>query len=942
MKKNATLTKFGFKLPKKAEAKADSQHDPGPPAPDSNVMDVGDEHQAKETEIEEIDSTFPFFAHNNKSLPAVFGFQLTFLQELTKIPRMDGFDDDTWRFILCKQAAHNPELMLSIECQVLHAQMDSEIADISTAPKSIEIKENIWNYDIFHKINPTASNLLDKMWDKYNSSAQEALKESEEQAAAYLLDCYSKAIPIGLTTYFIQFADDPALHSIHHSLNTASTVVDHQVKIHHLSQIIENDGKFLLAANIEETAMANISYGGYIIMAKMLAGSNFPLDSNRDIATCFQSKISWFEKDLLLKIKRVCGWLIASTDKNIEEIGDNEQLAFQKEDLRKLNRTKDCPNYNIFTPEEFGVYLTSSNHLSNCNASVKQLVHAIQTSFKICITENEIGLIDGPVLIDPDISLQLIHSITENALAAFNTTYSDLPALTRNHALHLERLTTPLDSSLEYSHFLFTGIPPFLTEDTNKLVIELSTICALHSDLGLTENHISSNIAKDNSWHINLGNRHGILLTLPLPHSTSEPTFIGMVTTSFSKQHKYIATLLTPAEAKNLTSGQLLIMSVWRNFGTSPALLSRGRGLIKDLLDNLLPNAFTVVPHSVQHNFSNRKGKDSDNKNIRFEESLILAITNNLSVSKRGRQLLNPTLGTDNKPAYIDLSYWTFEVHHCIENVANQKYFFPSALTNNVKMMHVSSPGTTNTQDILAILESIIPIDYIILLFPPVEMENPPTWSAMLPPLFDEDIIEPTQLTSLRHSNTTISFSIQLVNNTSNIPLFDPSKRDPPPSITRFDSWFKTSEAAATAKQVFKSKPWQDPLPSSLKNLPQLSNSTSSSTSSHTSLSTHFKQTVGKPNEVVTFNPATQLAAFNTFVTETRGAIKVGTENHILLQTAIQDVAHNLRVAEDMRARERIAAAEADKRREETLERIITDTVSAAIHGFTANIPRPN
>ena len=184
-------------------------------------------------------------------------------------------------------------------------------------------------------------------------------------------------------------------------------------------------------------------------MAKMLAGSNFPLDSNRDIATCFQSKISWFEKDLLLKIKRVCGWLIASTDKNIEEIGDNEQLAFQKEDLRKLNRTKDCPNYNIFTPEEFGVYLTSSNHLSNCNASVKQLVHAIQTSFKICITENEIGLIDGPVLIDPDISLQLIHSITENALAAFNTTYSDLPALTRNHALHLERLTTPLDSSLE-------------------------------------------------------------------------------------------------------------------------------------------------------------------------------------------------------------------------------------------------------------------------------------------------------------------------------------------------------------------------------------------------------------------------------------------------------------------------------------------------------------
>ena len=427
-----------------------------------------------------------------------------------------------------------------MECQVHCHILDNVIDNISNN-ESAAIFATIWTGTNLNQETSTTPNRLDEIWSQYIDIATDTKKELEDQAASYLLLCKSKIIPVGETSYNIQFADDDNLQSIHTALKIAATVIDHQVKIHHLSQLIENDGKFILFAYNNNVAMANMSFGGYIIIAKLLAGSNFPLNNNQDIATCLGAKKDWFEKDLLLKMKRVIGWLISYKDKSLEELGSNQQLAFAIDDLRKCNRTKELPNYNIFSPEDEGFLLTSSNHLPQCKASIALLSQAIQSSFKICIDGNNIGIMDGPGLTDPDLCSQFAHSITESALTSFNTAHGSFPALKQNHDLHLERLINPFTVMVEYSHILFSGIPPFLIEDESKLVLELTSIGLLHPELNLPGEHISAGIAKDRNWNISLGNRHGVLLALPLPHCTMEPTLIGMVTTSFSKQHRYLA-----------------------------------------------------------------------------------------------------------------------------------------------------------------------------------------------------------------------------------------------------------------------------------------------------------------------------------------------------------------------------------------------------------------
>ena len=115
---NNNLLKFGFKTNSTIGNIPTSKLDYGPKVSESNLMDTGDGKQESEPVEEQPTAEFPFFLHNNKVLPAIHGFPLKILNKFVDIPRLGNFNDEDWRFILCKLISTDPDLLFNVECQV--------------------------------------------------------------------------------------------------------------------------------------------------------------------------------------------------------------------------------------------------------------------------------------------------------------------------------------------------------------------------------------------------------------------------------------------------------------------------------------------------------------------------------------------------------------------------------------------------------------------------------------------------------------------------------------------------------------------------------------------------------------------------------------------------------------------------------------------------------
>ena len=499
-------------------------------------------------------------------------------------------------------------------------------------------------------------------------------------------------------------------------------------------------------------------------------------------------------------------------------------------------------------------------------------------------------------------------------------------------------IISSLNVPSEISHALITGIPSFLMDDPFRLHNEISTICEYHSELNITKDHISAILAHDRStWALQLGgNRHGVLIPLPFNITCLNYYYSNYISTDGPRTHRYMLTLLNPKESTIISSGQLHQMSVWRNFGTSHTLLARGKKLIHDLLESLLPNAFVTIPHLIQHNLFKFSSRDEKSKPTKFDELIIIAFTNNNNYCRRGRTLIHPSLCQDTKPQLIEIALWPFEVYSNIDCFINRKYAFPIALNINLKIITLNNNNLLTYDNIISIIETILPIEYILLLIPPIPKDPSAHWSILLPSTFDEDSLNSININQLRNNGTSITFLYNLINNSTNIPLFDTNKQDNTFIGSCFDSWLKPKDINTPTKLLFK-KPWSGGLPIAVKkHTPHL---TTSSTSQNSSISTNssnkFKNNPlpsTKPDDNSMMNGlSSQFVALHNILMETKEAIKASSEDRSLLRTAIQDVAHNLRASEELRTREKKASAEIEVRRDEYIARLITDTMTASL-----------
>lgn len=953
MSKNNTLKNFGFISKQFGDQPPAPAPETAPNTSNPELMEIGDPQETKteETEMETTETSpstveFPNFLLNGKPLLALHGIPLNILITLVDIPRIGQYNDEEWRFILCKSMAMDPELLFLADCQIQFLHEENPITHILNEEISIYIRDAIWDMEKLKSDSPNNATKLELVWTNYSQLLANGKKATQDKDLEYINACSSKQINSGHVRYSIKVAESAQPH-LQLGVLAAQEIPDYNQKLAQLTIHVDNEGKFLLYGQSTNVELADIKYGGYLIITKYLMGSNAPIECNKDILSNLIAKFNWFDKTLAPKIKKVIGWLrVAKEDKPFHEITQsNQHLDFELEDLRKCNKLNMGPPINIFVPFEDGFILTSPNITIHRSLTRDEIGTVIQESFKLLLDDAHIGILDGPGLIDPYLPTQLTASLTENILKSFINKAKDSSSYKDNMEKQTHRLLVPINTDREYNYALITGVPLYLIEDKLSLLNEINSIADQHPSLQLVPEHISALLAQDKStWaHPLGGNRYGILLSLPSPTHNTNSFHSGIIAMDKGR-HRYLLSLLTPAEASHLTSGQLHIMSIWRNLG-SHTLLARGRSLIQDLLNSLLPGAFTAIPHLIQHSLSTSaktKVKD-DRKPQRHDELLVVVIANNSSVCRRGRTLLQPAFGMDNKPVYIEIALWPFEVHFLADSVMNKKFLFPNSLTTNIKTLHINYSAPTTYKVTMGILNSFSIIDSILFLIPPLSDINNCTWMAALPPAFDEDQLDPAILNRLRSQSTTITFTYQL-NNVSDSPLFDHSKKDVT-LASCYDSWLEPISSLTPQKLTF--KPWSGFTPSSVKNAPKITNGPGASTISSLTTRSSAPSTSKTPNIIELNGLSQHFTALQAVLVETKDFIKAGAEDRFLLRTLTQDLAatskhheeariQDKKEAAELRARETKAAADASNRREELFLRVLSETMESSFeaHGI--------
>ena len=329
-------------------------------------------------------------------------------------------------------------------------------------------------------------------------------------------------------------------------------------------------------------------------------------------------------------------------------------------------------------------------------------------------------------------------------------------------------------------------------------------------------------------------------------------------------------------------------------------------------MDKLILNAFTAVPHLIQHSFTPRnKMKEGENRNAKVDELVITVITNNISACKRGRSLLHPTV-MEGKETYIEIASWPFEVSFAVEDILNKKYLSPKSLIANIKFLHLTNIPLEPISTITDTLLECTTIDTILFLIPPAPLDHNNHWIAALPSSFDEDQLNPQTLNALRNKGITVSLSYKF-NHISDSPLFDSSRKDFLPPSLYYDAWLNLKLSSTPPKLSFK-QPWSNPLPEKVKAVPLLQVGQSSST---TNLTTKNKSntTAHKMDELTTVNGlSSQFMAFQSFITETKNLIKEGAEDRNLLRTIAQELAYSNKTRDEARARDKKEADEMRRR----------------------------
>ena len=133
MKKFKDLEKFGFKLKQPSKIKMDSQVDVGPIASLNTVMNTGPPKMDAEV-TEDLKMEFPYFLLKGKPCIALHGLQLEVLQSFMEVPRLIDFNDEQWRFILCKIASTDPDLQFSIDCQLQFQLIEPDTINFFESP----------------------------------------------------------------------------------------------------------------------------------------------------------------------------------------------------------------------------------------------------------------------------------------------------------------------------------------------------------------------------------------------------------------------------------------------------------------------------------------------------------------------------------------------------------------------------------------------------------------------------------------------------------------------------------------------------------------------------------------------------------------------------------------------------------------------------------------
>ena len=111
---------------------------------------------------------FPFFWLNGKRKLALHGIPLETLTQLTDIPRTDGFEDEEWRFLLCKVIANDPDTMILVEDQLIDLSMNGHTSiNILSNYNSIQIRDAIWYWVKFKFRNPPGAIYMEALWMKY-------------------------------------------------------------------------------------------------------------------------------------------------------------------------------------------------------------------------------------------------------------------------------------------------------------------------------------------------------------------------------------------------------------------------------------------------------------------------------------------------------------------------------------------------------------------------------------------------------------------------------------------------------------------------------------------------------------------------------------------------------------------------------------------------------
>ena len=780
---------------------------------------------------------FPLETYEGKETVSFYAMSIVDLERLlcpsnSDLAVKNEYSSLQWRLILCNigyEESTFPEHL----CKVYSVLASSTtFTNESSSQDAQTIRKYIFQGSQLQSSDQSTYENLQKTWEKFTRNKEAQHLQQRLEKAAFLLNCQSNSFQCGQLSCRLTYKNGSDLPSITDTFDEASSIPDRDSRIETLTSMITATASFDVLAENPMIKTGPLSYGGIPLIAIILAPNSSIVD-NSSLGRTLISKLSSIKQPTKKKIMTAAGWLLGyGAKKPLSDIINAVPSAtITLDDIKSFATEAKNSKIALFnTVEGEGIKLVSTNFITTSSRiGPPEILSIMEDSVKILVNGDQIGILDNPQVLDPQIINQAITSLIETSFSRYikvQDTVSSTASITQGR--HKDRLMASLPKRSSFSHVLITGLPQSLIKDNQKLEELLTDIFTAETWANITISEIRSTIANLSQTTIDFGaGRHGVITQSSRNGTSPAPIVMGFTGQGKdTKKFKFLLQPLTGTQADLLSNRTYQTMSTWRNLGTSSANILKAKLTIDAFLSKLLgPNGLSIVNlfvHGVApapsakpqtsategNNNNNNPNNPKKGKYTKVEELCLICYSPSQQQATYARSILgisNASSSSSAKPSIIELSSWKFEVHAEISNFSNARMADPDLMKVAQNVIAIETPATITPEEALGTFASIADFDCFRMIIPPCSAWEwePCIWMAIMSSSWSINNVTQDTLNQLRSENTILSHKPSIHKYILSSQLFNGPTVKParPLPLKAYDPWFNPMEHKITGRQ---------------------------------------------------------------------------------------------------------------------------------------------